>query len=831
MSWPGQVPVNDPDKPQMREDTHFQAPSAQAPQYQDIVLIGGGHSHAAFLQLWAKKPLAGVRLTLVSPQVQSAYSGMLPGMIAGHYSFSDIHIDLPRLCGAAGARFVQACAHHIDPVEKKVSLLGRPDLEYDLVSLDVGATPCRKIPGSDLAIPVKPVGHFHRYWQQLKQQVQGEHKPLRLGIVGGGLGGCELAMAMSWALEEPVYSGRVEIHLMHAGNRLPEEYALLARRMVARELGRLNVHTHRNWRVAEITPRGVHSDEGDFLALDKVLLCTEAGAPPWLAQSGLALDEQGFVQVDEYLRAVEFPSVFATGDVASPPDTRTPRSARNALDQGPALYHNLRATLLEQPLKPYRASKHFFSLLSCGSQRAIVARGGFSAAGSLFWHWKDHRDRQQMGRLMRPLKQGYTARSSAGTKSKPTIFSSLAASWKNLSRPAPRGLERRDEMSVAGLRNRANITSAAGLLNRTLSSLPQSQPIATALARGEDTSSIRLHSGKLLVQRSSQLPALVADPWLFGRLSALHALSSLVASQVQPLSAQAQVTLPRGAPELAARDLQQLLDGAARELNQHNCALTGGSTGEGSELQLALTITGETTTEPLQSNPQLRAGDCLILTKPLGNGTLLAAEQQGKARGRWMQQALELMLQSNATAADIFLSSHVHGLDVVHDTGLLGRVLEMLNWQIGHSAQSAHTEGTNRQDALQLGARLFADALPLLPGATSCAGHGLLSRRHQYNARAFTALQNPTAWRAAPLLPLLVDPQVCGGLLGAVPAEFAEDCLTTLQASGCRHAAIIGVVEELPTSGDQPHYAAQPVQLAQSGDWKKITRHQSELIS
>lgn len=798
------------DKQQWQEDFRV-----QAPQYQDIVLIGGGHSHAVFLQRWARTPLPGVRLTLVSPQVHSVYSNMLPGMIAGHYGFSDIHIDLPRLCRAAGARFVQACAHHIDPLEKKVSLLGRPDLEYDLLSIDVGATPCREIPGSDLAIPIKPVGHFHRYWQQLKQQVHAEHQPLRLGIVGGGLGGCELAMAMSSALEEQVYSGRVEIHLLHAGNRLPEEYGLLARRMVARELGRLKVRAHRNWRVAEITARGVHSDEGEFLALDKVLLCTEAGAPPWLAQSGLSLDERGFVRVDAYLRTEEYPSVFAAGDVASPPEASTPKSARNALDQGPALFHNIRATLLEQPLRPYRAKQHFFSLLSCGSQRAIVTRGGFSAAGSLLWLWKDHRDRQRI--------RSFGTAPFAGTR--PQRAGALS-SWWRLAQSRSHGLKRRDPISVAALRNDTDTATGTVLLQRTLSALPQSQP-----THCDDASALRLPEGKLLVQRSSQLRAPVADPWLFGRLSAQHALSSMIAARVQPLSAQAQVTLPPGAPELAARDLHQLLDGAARELNQHNCTLTGGSSCEGTELQLALAISGVTEPERQPTRHPLRAGDCLILTKPLGNGALLAAERQGKARGRWLQQALELMLQSNATAADIFASGHAHAIEVIHDTGLLGQLLQIFRWQNGLNTGPAHSENMYPQHPFPLYARLFADALPLLPGATSCAEQGLLSDRHQQNARAYTALRNPSAWRAAPLLPLLVDPQICGGLLGAVPAASAEDCLTALQASGCRHAAIIGVVDELPITAEQRRGAIQPVHLSQSGDWKTIPLHQSELIS
>ncbi|MBN8430451.1 selenide, water dikinase SelD [Microbulbifer salipaludis] len=805
--------------------------TGEHPHYQDIVLIGGGHSHSVFLQLWAKRPLPGVRVTLVSPQVLSTYSGMLAGMIAGHYSYSDIHIDLPALCQAAGARFVQACAHHIDPVEKTVSLLGRPDLEYDLISLDIGATPCRQIPGSELAIPVKPVGHFHRYWQQLKQQIDHQHRPLRLGVVGGGLGGCELAMAMASALEEPVYSGRVEIHLLHASGKLPQEFSLLGRRLVARELGRLGVRAHRNWRVSEITPCGVHSDEGEFLALDKVLLCTEAGAPPWLTQSGLALDPQGFVRVDEYLRAEQHPSVFAVGDVASPVSDgqrrpqrrRHRRSARNALNQGPALFHNLRATLLEQPLTAYRESRRFFHRLACGGQRAIVARGGFAAVGSLMWHWKDLHDRRQM--------QAFEAAAEAQNEApRQRVPARLSALWRTLTQPAPCGLGQRNNISVAGLRHHSPAaTSEAGLLDRALASLPQPQPIASTLARGQDTATITLPADQALVQRSSQITVPVADPWLYGRLSALHALTALLTAHAQPCTAQALVTLPPGAPEMAARDLLQLLDGAARELNQHNCALSGGSANTGSALHLGLTVSGIVDPQQRQCESLgARAGDCLILTKPIGTGALFAAECQGKARGRWLQQALEMMLQSNATAADIFTDHHAHGLRNIGDAGLLGELLTLLKWR---THRAAHSRQGAQATAPHLGAQLLTESLPLLPGATCCAGHGFLSAQHQHNARAYDALQNPTPWRADPLLPLLVDPQTCGGLLAAVPAEHAQNCLAELQAAGCRYAAIIGVVDELSQSGEQQLYATQPVHLVKGGDWNLLAQRPSAVTS
>ncbi|MCK7598658.1 selenide, water dikinase SelD [Microbulbifer sp. CAU 1566] len=802
------------------------------PHYQDIVLIGGGHSHAMVLQMWAKNPLPGARLTLVSPQVQSAYSGMLPGMVAGHYSYSDIHIDLPRLCRAAGARFIQACAHHIDLASKKVSLLGRPDLDFDLLSLDVGATPCRHIPGSELAIPVKPIGHFHRYWQQLKQQVHREHLPLRLGVVGGGVGGCELAMAMAWALEEQLYSGRVEMHLIQAGNKLPQEYPLLARRLAARELSRLKVQVHRNWRVTEITPQGVHSDEGKFLPVDKVMLCTEAAAPPWLAQSGLALDDAGFVLIDEYLRAPDHPHIFAVGDVASLAQNPQPKAGTFALRQGPALYRNLRATLLQQPLKPYRPQRNFLSLLTCGSQKAIASRNGFAAAGQSLWHWKDHIDRSFMRRFAELPVTGQAHRAAAN---RPASLGSLLG--RN-----PQILEQRDNISLAKIRsNGSGAKVAADILGNALAKLPPQQSPGLLRGAGDDAAVLKLPAGKLLVQSSDQLRAPVADPWLFGRLAALHSLSDLFAMHAQPVSAQALVTLPLAAAEIAGRDLQQLLDGAVRELNQHNCVLSGGHTSEGAELQLGLTVNGIADHQQLLNKTDLRAGDCLILTKPLGIGTLFAAEGLGKAKGRWLQQALEVMLQSNATAAEIFARNGANALTDVTGFGLLGHLLEMLQWQpsvINPTPPVAATSSTGGQYQTQLGASLFADALPLLPGATYCAERGLVSSLHQHNTRAYAALQNPAAWQADPHLPLLVDPQTCGGLLASVPADFAEDCITALHAAGCRHAAIIGFVDELPANRDQLSFASpalqlapQPVYLAKSGDWKRMALRYTEMIS
>jgi len=753
------------------------------PNYQDIVLVGGGHTHAIVLQMWAMNPLPGARLTLVSPQVQTAYSGMLPGMVAGHYSLEDTHIDLTRLCRAAGARFIQACAHNIDLEERKISLLGRPPLEYDLLSLDVGATPARELPGSELAVPIKPIGHFYRFWQKLQKHVQKTRAPLKLGVVGGGAGGCELAMAMAHAMEEQIYSGRVQVHLIHAAAQIPQGYPLLARKLMERELDQLGVQLHRNWPVAEITEQGVRNDSGNLLELDQVLLSTNACAPPWLANSGLALDEKGFVLVDRKLRAQGRQEIFACGDVASFSSEPLPKAGVYAVRQGPTLFHNLRSTLLGRPLKSFRPQKSFLSLLSCGGKRAIAVRNGMAAAGGLLWRWKDHIDRTFMQR-----------------------FSDLPIAMEEMSGTQPHEtLTQRDGISLAVMRcNGCGAKVGAEVLRRALQNLPTQQSEYLLRGVGDDAAVIDLPADQLLVQSSDQLRSLVADPWLFGRIATLHALSDLFAMHARPVSAQVLATLPTAAAEITQRDLQQLLAGAIYELNRHNCALSGGHTAEGVEMQLGLTVNGLAERDQLLEKIGAREGDCLILSKPLGVGTILAAEGMGEAEGRWVQKALECMLLSNANAAEMFAQHGAHALTDVTGFGLLGHLLEML-------------------DADNLGATLIAEQLPLIPGAAKCIERGWLSSLQPQNARAYTAVENPQEWQSLPHWALLADPQTSGGLLAAVPQEHAETCMRDLLQSGCGQAAIIGVITH-------SNNVQSSVHLRRNGNWRQLITRDNEAV-
>ena len=148
---------------------------AQPELQQDLVLVGGGHSHALALRMLAMDPVVGLRITLVSPTSHTPYSGMLPGLVAGHYSFEQTHIDLARLCQWAGVRFIAGEVTGLDPARQQLSLSGRPPIHYDVCSIDIGSQPeLDSVPGARAhSVPVKPVAGLWQRWREMESALDG----------------------------------------------------------------------------------------------------------------------------------------------------------------------------------------------------------------------------------------------------------------------------------------------------------------------------------------------------------------------------------------------------------------------------------------------------------------------------------------------------------------------------------------------------------------------------------------------------------------------------------------------------------------------------------
>ncbi|MBL8834702.1 MAG: FAD-dependent oxidoreductase, partial [Alphaproteobacteria bacterium] len=172
--------------------------SPATPIVKDLVLIGGGHAHVQVLKNFGMRPMPGVRLTLIARDIDTPYSGMLPGYIAGHYSFDDCHIDLAPLARFAGVRLYHTEAIAIDRSARSVLCRERPPVPYDVLSIDIGSRPkAHDVPGAaEHATPVKPIDRFAARWLDLVSRVGSHSGPFRIGVVGGGAGGVEVLLAM-----------------------------------------------------------------------------------------------------------------------------------------------------------------------------------------------------------------------------------------------------------------------------------------------------------------------------------------------------------------------------------------------------------------------------------------------------------------------------------------------------------------------------------------------------------------------------------------------------------------------------------------------------------
>ena len=173
-----------------------------APLLKDLVLIGGGHAHVHVVKSFGMKPMPGVRLTLIGRDIETPYSGMIPGFVAGQYSFDECHVDLARLAAWTGARLIHAEAVGLDRANRQVLLRDRPPVSYDLLSLDVGSSPgVEAIPGAaEHATAVKPIAELGRRWLAFLERIKDHRGPLRIAVIGGGAGGVELALAIDHRL-------------------------------------------------------------------------------------------------------------------------------------------------------------------------------------------------------------------------------------------------------------------------------------------------------------------------------------------------------------------------------------------------------------------------------------------------------------------------------------------------------------------------------------------------------------------------------------------------------------------------------------------------------
>ena len=721
----------------------------------NLVLIGGGHSHAIVLKLWGMNPIPGVHLTLITDRTHTAYSGMLPGQVADFYSFEDTHIDLRCLTQFAQANFYLDTVKDLDLENKQIICEEHPPIAFDYLSIDIGSVPAKNsiLGASDYAIPAKPVSQFLTAWEKIKTTVESHPKqPYNLTIIGGGAGGVELAFNMRTCLTNILENvkekiDKLTITLIHKGDGLLTGHNHWISERLQFLLLENGTNIYLNETVIKIKANSsrnytINCSSGLEIRSDWVFLVTQASAPQWIEKTGLRTDKKGFILVNNYLQSVSHSYIFAAGDIATIENYSRPKAGVFAVRQGQPLFNNLQSIILDNKLQAYSPQKLYLSLIGTGNKKAIASWGKLSLEADWLWTWKDNIDRKFMKRFK--------------------DFSPMESQIKN-----------NNFIPCNSCGSKVGIS----ILERTLKRLKidQNSEIVIGLNSPDDAAIIDISKQELLVQTIDYLPIFVSDPFIFGQITTNHCLSDLWAMGAKAHSVSAVVTLPYGVDSIIEEILYQLLQGCLKILSKNQIFLTGGHTLQGEKLGFGLSCNGFILPNQILQKSGMQTDEKLIITKPLGTGTLLAAEMKYKTKGYWIDNTMKSMLLSNKKASEIFLKFEASACTDITGFGLVGHLIEMMK-------------------SSQVSVELNLDKIPTLIGAIKTSKQGITSSLYPKNLENNTYLNSEQDMENNPKFSLLFDPQTSGGLLASIPEKNSDRCLQELVKAGYTDSQIIGKV-------------------------------------
>ncbi len=721
----------------------------KAPFYiHDLVLVGGGHAHVLAIKAFAMNSIGKVRITLVSEHGDTPYSGMLPAYIAGHFEKTDTLIDLNSLCRAAGIRFVKGRVIGLALDKREIHIENHASLSYDCLSLDTGSCPSfNSIDGYEFATGVKPIAEFHRQWAELEEQLRKRSTPQHIAVVGAGVGGTELCLALAHRLRD---RDNCHLHLLYNSAHVMPDTPARAVKLAAKQLALLNVQQHPNFTLRKVSTEGVWSSAGEFLAMDKVFVSTDAVAAGWPAESGLACDDKGFIKVNDYLQSVSHENVFAAGDIACLINQPKPKAGVYAVRQAPFLAENLRRYFSEYPLKKVRLQSEFLRLITLGDKYAVACRNGLTLSGRWVWRWKSAIDSAFMRQFSELSNNGVM-----------TSASQL-----------PDTENAQEQMHCAGCGSKLG---PAGLYEN-LAKLPASDSanLHPALHTIEDAAVWQPTNDRVMVQSIDGFRSFSEDHYLFAKIAVHHAMNDLYAMGATPKYVQVWANLKFSHSRLQQRDHLRMMQGVSDALQMHEAALAGGHSSEGVEDHLGVVVNGEMVLQNRWSKYGAHRDDVIVMSKSLGTGVVLAADMQSRAKVSELDSALSSMLTSNRDLWQRLQTISPSSVTDISGFGLIGHLLEMLP-----------AEG--------LAAELDVAAIPALPGSERLIAEGVHSSLfpellHYLNSCDIS--ESVSSERRD----LLLDPQTNGGML-IILSRDAEKILLDAGASIQRIGVIIERME------------------------------------
>jgi len=293
----------------------------------------------------------------------------------------------------------------------------------------------------------------------------------------------------------------------------------------------------------------------------------------------------------------------------------------------------------------------------------------------------------------------------------------------------------------------------------------------------DDAGVYKLRDDLAIIQTVDFFTPIVDDPYDFGQIAAANALSDVYAMGGKPLTAMNIVCFPAKHMDISV--LKDILRGGIDKMREAGVTLLGGHSIDDAELKYGLSVTGTVHPKRLVTNSGARAGDKLVLTKPLGTGIINTAQKAGMASKKTIAKVTKCMASLNKAPSEVMQEFEVHACTDITGFGLLGHISQVAQ----HS---------------QVGIRAHVDSVPFFPEAKKFAKEGFCPGGLHRNREFYSEMVEFSSQVPDYMKDIFFDAQTSGGLLISVAPEAAERLLDKLKKAGVQDAAIIGEVVAKP---------------------------------
>lgn len=356
-----------------------------------IVLLGGGHSHVVALLKLAKTIKNGQifnkELILVSDQTHSPYSGMLPGVIAGHYQADEAFINLAHFCKKLGVRFITASVGEVDTENQQLILDNGSTIDYGLLSINIGArTNIDAIDGASISgVTVKPIDQLLAAIEQFTSSLSADDNKT-LSVVGGGVASIEVILALVYRFKQ---FPNLKFRLISQSPTLLEEHNPSVRKTIQNILRKANIELISDTKIMSITDDQLITEQNTIENNNFIIWCNGVVGHEFFNNTNIDVNPLGFINVNAHLQSHSHPNIFASGDCSNFTPSPLAKSGVYAVRSGDIIADNIINKLCNKPLREFTPQKQFLCLISTGRQYAVASKGGFSISGRWVWKWKN----------------------------------------------------------------------------------------------------------------------------------------------------------------------------------------------------------------------------------------------------------------------------------------------------------------------------------------------------------------------------------------------------------------------------------------------------------